>query len=199
MVGNIFTSPSTAQVYSVGRAADQGRGVVFGFGNYAGDTMNFGITADRLRADGIDTRVVVVTDDVASAEQEDRRRGTAGDFTAFKVMGAAAGEGLDLDEVERLGRAANDATRTLGVAFTGCTMPGADAPLFTVPEGHLGLGLGIHGEPGIRDVPMMSAAELAVLLVDELVKAAPPSAGRRVGVLLNGLGTTKYEELFLLW
>ncbi|GAA1393856.1 D-erythrulose 4-kinase [Pseudonocardia kongjuensis] len=199
VVGNIFTSPSAAQAYSVGRAADQGRGVIFSFGNYAGDVINFGIAAERLRADGIDARIVVVTDDIASAADEERRRGIAGDFTVFKVMGAAAARGHDIDEVERLGRAANAATRTLGVAFAGCTMPGEDEPLFTVPDGHLGLGLGIHGEPGIRDVPMLPARELADLLVDDVLKAAPAGAGSRVGAILNGLGTTKYEELFLLW
>jgi dihydroxyacetone kinase len=114
-------------------------------------------------------------------------------------LGAGAAEGLHLDAVERVGRAANAATRTLGVAFSGCTMPGEEQPLFTVPDGHLGLGLGIHGEPGIRDVAMLPAAELAALLVDELVKAAPRASGRRVAPILNGLGTTKYEELFLLW
>lgn len=199
VVGNIFTSPSAAQAYSVGKAANQGRGVIFSFGNYAGDTMNFGIAAERLRAEGIDTRIVVVTDDVASAEEQDRRRGIAGDFSVFKVMGAAAAEGLSIDEVERLGRAANAATRTLGVAFSGCTMPGEDEPLFTVPEGHLGLGLGIHGEPGIRDVEMLPARELAALLVDDVLTHAPQGGGRRIGTILNGLGTTKYEELFLLW
>lgn len=199
VVGNIFTSPSAAQAYSVAKAADQGRGVVFSFGNYAGDNINFGIAADRLREEGIDTRIVVVTDDVASADEESRRRGIAGDFTVFKAMGAAAARGADIDEVERLGRAANAATRSLGVAFTGCTMPGEDEPLFSVPEGHLGLGLGIHGEPGIRDVPMLPARELAELLVDDVLKHAPAGAPRRVGAILNGLGTTKYEELFLLW
>lgn len=199
VVGNIFTSPSAAQAYSVGKAADQGRGVIFSFGNYAGDNINFGIAAERLRAEGIDARIVVVTDDVASADDEDQRRGIAGDFTVFKAMGAAAAQGLGIDDVERIGRAANAATRTLGVAFSGCTMPGEGEPLFSVPEGHLGLGLGIHGEPGIRDVPMLPARELAELLVDEVLKNAPAGAGTRVGTILNGLGTTKYEELFLLW
>ncbi|MFP5020875.1 dihydroxyacetone kinase family protein [Pseudonocardia phyllosphaerae] len=199
VVGNIFTSPSAAQAYSVGKAADQGRGVIFSFGNYAGDVMNFGIAAERLRAEGIDARIVVVTDDVASAEEIGKRRGIAGDFTVFKAMGAAAAQGLGIDDVERIGNAANDATRTLGVAFSGCTMPGERDPLFTVPDGHLGLGLGIHGEPGIRDVEMLPARELAALLVDDVLKNAPTGAGTRVGVILNGLGTTKYEELFLLW
>lgn len=199
VVGNIFTSPSASQIYSVARAADRGRGVILTFGNYAGDVMNFGIAAERLRREGIDTRIVVVTDDVASSTDEQLRRGIAGDFAVFKALGAAAADGLDLDEIERVGRAANAATRTLGVAFSGCTMPGADAPLFTVPEGMLGLGLGIHGEPGIRDEPMPSAPDLADLLVRGVLDAAPRPGGGRVGVILNGLGTTKYEELFLLW
>lgn len=199
VVGNIFTSPSAAQVYSVAKAANQGLGVVLSFGNYAGDNMNFGIAAERLRKEGIDTRIVVVTDDIASSDDEAKRRGIAGDFTVFKVMGAAAAAGLDLDGVERAGRSANAATRTLGVAFSGCTMPGAGKPLFEVPEGHLGLGLGIHGEPGISDEPMPTASVLADMLVDKLLVSTPAGAGNRVGVILNGLGTTKYEELFLLW
>lgn len=199
VVGNVFTSPSAAQVYSVAKAADQGRGVVLSFGNYAGDTMNFGLAAERLRAEGIDTRIVVVTDDVASADEVAQRRGIAGDFSVFKAMGAAAAAGLDLDEVERVGTAANAATRTIGVAFSGCTMPGATEPLFSVPDGHLGLGLGIHGEPGIQDVPVLPARELAALLVERLVAERPEGAGPRVAPILNGLGDTKYEELFLLW
>ncbi|MCL9665938.1 dihydroxyacetone kinase family protein [Curtobacterium albidum] len=199
VVGNVFTSPSAAQVYSVAKAADRGRGVVLSFGNYAGDTMNFGLAAERLRAEGIDTRIVVVTDDVASADEVAERRGIAGDFSVFKAMGAAAAAGADLDEVERVGAAANTATRTIGVAFSGCTMPGAAEPLFSVPDRHLGLGLGIHGEPGIRDVPVLPARELAALLVDRLLAERPEGAGPRVAPILNGLGDTKYEELFLLW
>jgi dihydroxyacetone kinase len=201
VVGNVFTSPSAAQVYSVAKAADQGRGVVLSFGNYAGDTMNFGIAAERLRAAGIDTRIVVVTDDVASADEVDRRRGIAGDFAVVKAMGAAAAAGASLDDVERVGRHANDRTRTIGVAFSGCTLPGADEPLFSVPEGHLGLGLGIHGEPGIRDVPLVPARQLAQLLVDRLLAERPTADAvrGRIAPVLNGLGDTKYEELFLLW
>jgi dihydroxyacetone kinase len=199
VVGNIFTSPSAAHAYSVARAADQGRGVIFSFGNYAGDVLNFGLAAERLRADGVDTRIVVVTDDIASAVERAQRRGIAGDFSVFKIMGAAAAEGRDLDEVERVGQHANDQTRTLGVAFSGCTLPGAAGPLFTVPEGHLGLGLGIHGEAGIRDVAMLDASGLADLLVSKVLAAAPARTPQRVAPLLNGLGNTKYEELFVLW
>ncbi len=199
VVGNIFTSPSAAHVYSVAKAADQGKGVILTFGNYAGDNMNFGIAAERLRQEGIDTRIVVVTDDVASNDEHLKRRGIAGDFTVFKVMGAAAAAGLDIDEVEKIGNHANLNTRTMGVAFSGCTMPGAGEPLFNVPAGMMGVGLGIHGEPGIRDEERVSGRELAKLLVAEALKDAPQDMGNRVAVIVNGLGTTKYEELFLLY
>ena len=199
VVGNIFTSPSAAHVYSVAKAADQGRGVILAFGNYAGDVMNFGIAAERLRGEGIDTRLVVVTDDVASAGNEHDRRGIAGDVTVFKVLGAAAAEGRDLDEVEGVGRAANAATRSYGVAFSGCTLPGSSAPLFEVPQGQMSVGLGIHGEPGIRDTDRVSASDLAAVLVDGVLADTPAGASERVTVIVNGLGTTKHEELFLLY
>ena len=132
VVGNIFTSPSTAQAYSVGRIAHSGAGVIYTYGNYAGDVMNFGMAGERLHADGIDARQLIVTDDIASASPAEaaKRRGIAGDFVVFKVLGAAAERGLDIDEVERLGLLANARTYTLGIAFSGCTFPGAEEPLF---------------------------------------------------------------------
>ncbi|HET8599820.1 MAG TPA: dihydroxyacetone kinase family protein [Segeticoccus sp.] len=201
VVGNVFTSPSTADAVSVGRAVDSGGGVVFSTGNYAGDVMNFNQAVDQLRQEGIEARYVLVTDDVASAPANERakRRGIAGDFTVFKVASAAAEAGYDLEGVQRVAERANGATRTLGVAFDGCTMPGAKEPLFTVEPGHMGLGLGIHGEPGIEDRPLPSASELARLLVDGVLADAPEGAGDRVTVILNGLGRTKYEELFVVW
>jgi dihydroxyacetone kinase len=209
VVGNIFTSPSTQQACTVARAAESGAGVVFTYGNYAGDVMNFGLASERLAAEGIRAENVLVTDDVASAPaaEAERRRGIAGDFVVFKAMGAAAEAGLDLDEVVRIGRKANERTRTLGTAFAGCTFPRADAPLFSLPEGHMGLGLGIHGEPGLRDVPLPSAAELGRARVEGVLAEAPAAAAGaqtagsagRVAVILNGLGSTKHEELFVLW
>lgn len=199
VVGNVFTSPSAAQVYSVARAADQGRGVILTFGNYAGDNLNFGVAAERLRKEGIDTRMVVVTDDIASSAVESDRRGIAGDFVVFRTMGAAAAAGLALDDVERIGNAANASTRSFGVAFSGCTLPGETEPLFTIPKGQMGVGLGIHGEPGIQDAPVASATELARLLVREVLTSPPVKSTHRVAAILNGLGATKYEELFLVW
>lgn len=201
VVGNIFTSPSAQQAYAVAKAAESGAGVVFTYGNYAGDVMNFGMASERLAAEGIAVENVLVTDDIASAPPSDidKRRGIAGDFTVFKVMGAAAEAGADLAEVVRLGRKANSLTRTIGSAFAGCTFPGADSPLFSLPDGQMGLGLGIHGEPGLHDTALPSAKELGQELVARLLAEAPPNAGSRIAVILNGLGSTKHEELFVLW
>lgn len=201
VVGNLFTSPSAAHAYSVGKAANQGAGVIFTYGNYAGDVMNFGLAGSRLESQGIPTRQVIVTDDIASApaDQVSDRRGIAGDFFVFKIMGAAAERGASLDEVVRVGELANRNTFSLGLAFSGCTFPGAKEPHFTVPEGKMGLGLGIHGEPGLRDIDWVPATELGELLVEELLKERPAGSSGRVAVMLNGLGSTKYEELFLLW
>jgi len=201
VVGDIFTSPSAEQAYRVGRHLEGGAGVVFAFGNYAGDTMNFGVARNRLGADGVDARIVLVTDDVASApaERASTRRGIAGGLFVFKALGAASARGDAIGEVERLGRLANDRTRTLGVAFAGCTFPGATEPLFTVPAGKVELGLGIHGESGVRTVDDMTAEQLAATLVQPLLDERPVGAGRRAAVVLNGLGDTKYEEMFVLY
>lgn len=201
VVGNVFTSPSAADVVSVARHASSGSGVLLMTGNYAGDVMNFTMAQRQLAADGIDARYVVVTDDIASAPQgqESLRRGIAGDLPVFKAAAAAAEAGHDLDGVERVARKANDMTRTLGVAFDGCTLPGAAQPLFTVPAGRMGVGVGIHGEPGIGETDMPTAKELARLLVDRVLQEAPVPAPARAAVILNGLGRTKYEELFVLW
>ncbi|MGU3655067.1 dihydroxyacetone kinase family protein [Mycolicibacterium sp. A43C] len=201
VVGNIFTSPSAQEAASVARAAHGGAGVLFLTGNYAGDVMNFGLAVSQLQSEGIDARFLVVTDDIASATAEDitKRRGIAGDFTVFRCAGAAAEEGADLDAVERTAAKANAATRTLGVAFDGCTLPGAPGPLFTVEAGRMDLGLGIHGEPGVSSHAMPTATELAELLVAGVLAEKPAGASDRVAVILNGLGRTKYEELFVVW
>jgi dihydroxyacetone kinase len=201
VLGGVFASPSAEQVYRVARAADGGAGVVLGFGNYAGDRLNFGVAAERLINDGIDTRIVYVTDDVASAsrEEQQKRRGIAGTFTVYKMAAAPAENGANLDEVERVMRAANAATYSFGVAFHGCTLPGADKPLFVVDEGHMDFGLGIHGEPGISSAPWMSAKDLADHLVEKVLAERPEGVSGRAAVLVNGLGATKYEELFVLY
>lgn len=204
-MGNLFASPSAQQVYSVATAAQRGGGVLLSFGNYAGDVLHFGQAQERLSADGIQTRIVAVTDDISSAPlaEKHKRRGIAGDLTVFKSAAAAAEAGYTLDEVVRVAELANERTRSFGVAFSGCTLPGADAPLFTVPEGRMALGMGIHGEPGIGETDVPTADELAELFVSSLLAELPDgietAEGARVGLILNGLGTVKYEELFVVY
>ncbi|GGF38778.1 erythrulose kinase [Microbacterium sorbitolivorans] len=204
-MGNLFASPSTQQVLSVAKAAENGGGVFLSYGNYAGDVLNFDAAQEQLRAAGIPCQTVAVTDDVSSAGKDEihKRRGIAGDLTVFRIAGAAAERGLNLDEVTRLARRANDRTRSFGVAFSGCSLPGADEPLFEVKEGHMAIGLGIHGEPGLGDADIPTADGLAEMLVerllDELPDDVPSAKGARVVPVLNGLGSLKYEEMFVVY
>ncbi|HVC24894.1 MAG TPA: dihydroxyacetone kinase family protein [Acidimicrobiales bacterium] len=203
-MGNVFASPSAQHVCSVARAVEAGGGVLFSYGNYAGDALNFGEAATRLAAEGVACASVPVTDDVASAPDGERRRrrGIAGGLIVYKVAGAAAREGSELGEVRRLAELANDRTRSIGVAFSGCTLPGSREPLFDVPRGRMAVGMGVHGESGVAERDAVSADELADLLVEELWRESPPAAkrrGGRVAVVLNGLGSVKYEELFVLY
>lgn len=200
VIGDVFTSPSSEQVYRVAKAAASDAGILFSFGKYEGDVMNFGLAQRRLRAEGVPVETVLVTDDVASS-REDRgeRRGVAGGFFVFKVAGASAARGNSLREVVRATEHANASTSTFGVAFDGCTPPGRSSPLFRVDAGKLELGLGIHGEPGTDTVELMPAADLAKLMVEWTAADRPPGTTGKVAVLLNGLGTIKYEELFVLY
>lgn len=201
VLGDVFTSPSAEQVYRVARQADAGAGLVLAFGNYAGDRLNFAAAQSRLLEEGIDTRIVYVTDDIASAPvgEEDLRRGIAGTVVVYKIGGAAADAGWSLDDVERVMHKANAATYSFGVAFAGCTLPGANEPLFHVESGRMEFGLGIHGEPGVQSHDWMPADELAAMLVESILAERPVGADGRAAVILNGLGGTKYEELFVLY
>ncbi|MFJ9680932.1 dihydroxyacetone kinase family protein [Streptomyces sp. NPDC101194] len=204
-VGNVFASPSAHQVQQVAKAAQTGGGVLLAYGNYAGDVLHFGQAAGQLTAEGIPTRTLGVTDDMSSASPSEahKRRGVAGDLVVFKAAAAAAEAGYDLAEVTRVAELANARTRSFGVAFSGCTLPGADHPLFTVPDGRMAVGLGIHGEPGMGEQSVPSADEAAELLVGtvlgELPEGVDSPRGQRAAVILNGLGSVKYEELFVVY
>lgn len=200
-MGNIFASPSAQQIYNVAKAAHAGGGVLLTYGNYAGDVLNFNLAQERLIAEGISCKTVVITDDIASASPEEasKRRGIAGGLIVYKVAAAAAEAGKTLDEVFALASAANEHTRSLGVAFSGATLPGADQPLFTVPKGRMAVGMGIHGEPGISEQDIPTATGLAEMLVQRLLSERPAESQDRAVVLLNGLGGVKYEELFVLY
>ncbi|MER0216779.1 MAG: DAK2 domain-containing protein [Nitrosomonas sp.] len=204
-LGNVFAAPSAQQICQIAQVVDVGGGILFCYANYAGDVLNFEQAQAQLRAQGIDVRSVVVTDDIASAVvvEQHKRRGIAGTLPVFKAAAVAADAGKPLDEVVRIATEAKDRVRSLGVAFSGCTLPGANKPLFEVADGKMEVGMGIHGEPGLYRVDAPSADGLAEMLVEKLLAEIPLSIGSlsgvRVGVILNGLGAVKYEELFVIY
>ena len=192
VVGNIFTSPSAEEAASVARAAHGDAGVLLTTGNYAGDVMNFGLAVTQLRSEGIDAHYFAVTDDIASAPTGEEAK-TARHRRRFHRLqvrqSAAAEDGLDLAGVIRVAEAANAATRTLGVAFDGCTLPGADEPLFTVPEKQMGVGLGIHGEPGVSRRADADGSRVWRRHSSTACSATSPHTEcTRIAVILNGLG-----------
>lgn len=200
VAGNVFSSPSASQIVDVTVAAASGTDVMFMPINYSGDLLHFGEAARRLEAQGYVVRTVAVTDDIATpADGEGGRRGIAGSFIVLKIVGAAAQRGDDLDGVERIARKAVAATRTLGVAFVGCTLPGATAPGVQIADGVMTVGLGIHGEPGLESRPLETADSTADLLVDALFRERAPEVGGRVAVLVNGLGATTPDELYVVF
>lgn len=199
-LGNIFASPSPAQIMDAGFAADGGAGVLFLYGNYTGDVMNFGMAEEGLAEHGITARSFVVTDDIASAPVDNiaERRGIAGDFFVFKIAGAAADLGASLDEVEAAARRANDATRTMGVALSACAMPQTGTANFELPPGEMEIGMGIHGEPGIARMPAESADSVTDRLLFPIIEELRLTSNDKVAVLVNGLGSTTLLELYLL-
>ncbi|MGF3057087.1 dihydroxyacetone kinase family protein [Microbacterium sp. YY-01] len=200
-MGNVFASPSAQQVLHAAESVATSAGVLLTYGNYAGDVLNFDQAEALLQEKGIPCRSVPITDDISSAPAHEahKRRGVAGDLVVFKVAAWAAEQGRDLDAVAELTQLANQRTRTLGVAFSGCTLPGAEEPLFTIPEGHMGIGMGIHGEPGLEDRAIVPADDIAALLTERVLAEAPDAAGNRIAVIVNGLGSIKGEELFVLY
>lgn len=201
VVGNVFTSPSTEDVLNVAHAVENGNGILIIGGNYAGDKMNFDLARDKLILEGIDARTFYITDDIASApaEEIEKRRGNVGTFSVFKIVGAAAAAHKSLNDIVGLAESANDRTRTMSIGFKGCTLPGAQEPKFHVPSGKMEVGQGIHGEVGVYESDLRSASEIAELMVEKVLSEAPADNNHRIGVILDGLGSTKYEELFVVW
>jgi phosphoenolpyruvate---glycerone phosphotransferase subunit DhaK len=200
-IGNVFASPSADQMLEVTRAIDGGAGVLYLYGNYGGDVMNFDLAAELAGAEGIEIATVLGADDVASAPkgEESRRRGIAGIFLLYKVAGAAAAAGKSLADVQRLTQTAADRTRSMGVALAPCTLPAAGVPTFELPAGQMEIGMGIHGEPGVRRGPLESADRIAEQLTQAIINDLPFGRGDSVAVLVNGLGATPKEELYLLY
>ena len=199
-IGNVFASPPPQPAVDAATAANGGAGVLFMYGNYAGDVMNFDMAAELLEMEGIEARTVLTTDDIASAprEQREKRRGVAGNVFVFKAAGAAADMMMALDEVERVARRANARTFTMGVALSSCSLPQTRRPSFDLPVGEMEIGMGIHGEPGVRRGPLRSANEVADEIMDAILAEMAASAGDRVAVLVNSLGATPLMELYIL-
>lgn len=200
-IGNVFSSPSASQIHRTARESEGGAGCLFLYGNYGGDVYNFDLAADLLDADGISTRTVIGTDDILSAapEQKDARRGIAGLVLAYKVAGATAEQGWSLEEVARVAQKAVDGVRTMGVGLAPTILPAAGEPTFDLESGEMEIGVGIHGEQGTHRGPLESADQIADRFLAELDAEVDLSTGRRVALLVNGLGATPAEELYLLY
>jgi phosphoenolpyruvate---glycerone phosphotransferase subunit DhaK len=199
-LGNVFASPSARPIVEVAERVDRGEGVLFVYGNYEGDVMNFQMGGELLEELGVRTAHAVVTDDVASAppDSRERRRGVAGDVIVLKAAGAAADAGAALDDVRRAAAHANELTRTAGVGLGPCTIPAAGVPTFELPEGSMDIGMGIHGEAGLVRRELASADEVADLLL-ELVLGDLPLADRpAVWVIVNTLGATPLMEGYIV-
>jgi len=199
-IGNVFEGPTINACQDAIAAANGGAGVLCLFGNYGGDRMNFEMACEFADLEGIETRTVLGNDDIASASYEERakRRGVAGLIFAYKAAGAMAARGADLAGVADIAQRTVDRTRTVGVAVSPCLIPGAAAPSFTLGENEIEMGMGIHGEPGIWRKQMQPADALVDEMTDMLLKERSQGAAR-VAVLVNSLGSTPFEELFILY
>ena len=199
--GNIFASPDPNTVYKTGKAVNQGKGVIFVYGCYAGDNLNFDMGEEFLNDEGIPTAHVRVWDDVASAPKDriEDRRGIAGDVFVIKVAGAACDAGLSLEEVTKVTEKARDNTKTIGVATAPAQLPGIDKPIFELPEGEIEYGMGLHGERGVLRTTWQDADVLVEKMYGQIMEDAGLWAGDEVCVLVNGLGSTTITELAIAY
>jgi dihydroxyacetone kinase-like protein len=200
-VGNIFSSPPPVPILRCAEASSGGNGVLFVYGNYAGDVMNFEMAAEMAEEKGIPVRTVLTTDDIASSPLEDRegRRGVAGNFFIFKIAGAACDQGLTLEACEAATRKANARTYTVGVALEPCSMPQTRRHNFEIGPDDIEFGMGIHGEPGVIREKMISADEITDRVMDRIFAEMKPASGDRVAVLVNSFGATPLMELYILF
>ncbi|MBO9344672.1 MAG: dihydroxyacetone kinase subunit DhaK [Chloroflexi bacterium] len=198
-VGDVFQSPSAEQMLEVTRRIHGGKGVLYIYGNYGGDVMNFDMAAEMAGMEDIEVRTVLVKDDVVSNPDPEKRRGVAGMVFAFKCAGAKADQGGSLDEVEAVARKALVNLRTMGVALTPCIVPQVGKPTFTLGEEEMEMGMGIHGEPGVSREPLKTADEIATRMLSAIRGELVLGAGDRAAVMVNGLGATPPEELYIVY
>ncbi len=200
-VGNVFQSPSAEQILEVTKGISAGRGVLYLYGNYTGDIINFTLASELAEVEDIPVDSCVAAEDVASAPrgEEGKRRGVAGIFYVYKCAGAKADEGADLAQVKRVAEKAGANVRTMGVALSPVTVPEVGKPSFTIGEGEMEIGMGIHGEPGVRRGPLLTADEVVSEMMDTILPDLPYRKGDEVSVLMNGLGATPKEELYVAY
>jgi dihydroxyacetone kinase-like protein len=200
-VGGVFQSPSADQMLNVTKAIDAGAGVLYIYGNYGGDILNFDMAAEMAEMEDIKVMSVVGMDDVASASkgEENKRRGVAGIFFVYKVAGAKADELAPLDEVKRVAEKAIANVRTMGVALTPCIVPEVGKPGFTIGEDEMEIGMGIHGEPGIHRGKLEPADEVVDTMMAAILEDLPYNRDDEVAVLINGLGATPKEEMYIVY
>ena len=198
VIGNINTSPSPEPCYNAVKAVDQGKGCIYLYGNYAGDVMNFDMGAEMAADDGIRVETVLVTDDVVSSENIEDRRGIAGDLFVFKAAAAAAAKGMDLDAVVAAAKKCNDNTRSMGVALSSSTIPVKGGTIFDMEDGDMEIGMGIHGEPGVRRGKIEPADQVVDEIMEHILKDFPLSEGDEVHTLVNGLGGLPLMDQYIL-
>ena len=200
-VGEIFSSPSAKAFHDAFVAADGGRGVACLYGNYAGDNMNVKLAVKQAAKHDLTVKTVVANDDVPSAPKDEinKRRGVAGEILMWKVGGARADEGADLDEVIASAQKAIDSTRSIGIGLSACTIPAVGKPNFSIEDGHMEVGIGHHGEPGVAVMPIKPAKEIADLMLDHILPDLPFEKDDDVALLVSGLGATPIMELYILY
>ncbi len=200
-IGDVFASPTVQQMTDAMREANGGTGVLRLYGNYGGDIMNFDMAGEMLELEDIECTTVLLADDVASAapDEADKRRGVAGMVYAFKCAGAKAEELADLAEVTRIAQKTADSCRSIGVALTSCTVPQAGKPTFDIGDNEIEMGMGIHGEPGVWRGNLRSADEITAEMMDRILADKPVESGEHVSILVNSLGATPPEELYIMY
>ncbi len=200
-IGEVFASPTARAFEAAFKAADGGRGVACLYGNYAGDNMNVKMAVKLAARDGLEVRTVVANDDAASAPPEDRskRRGVAGEILMWKAAAALAAEGADLDAVIAVAQKTIDATRSVGIGLSACTIPASGKPNFSIADGTMEVGIGHHGEPGIAVRPTEPARAMAATMLETILADLPYGHGDEVAVLVSGLGATPVMELYILY
>ncbi len=197
-VGSVFQSPSSEQIYNISKEVEAGSGILYLYGNYTGDIMNFDMASEMLEMDDIKTLSITGADDVNSNINPDTRRGVAGIYFMYKAAGAKADQNGTLEEVYAAANLAKQNTRTVGFALTPCIVPEIGHSNFVLEEGEMAMGMGIHGEPGIWNGPIKTAKELAKESLDTILKDMPLKSGDEIALLVNGLGATSLEELYIL-